>query len=383
MSTSRAFVISACFLFLSSALSDEAETARLINQVRSIGPKGENHKSAVMAAAKLQQSDMTELTQIIRGMEGANPLATNWLRGIAEQVASQHVRNGGKLPLRDLHALFSDTRQAPRGRRLAFELIASVDSAAEGRLIPGLQTDPSLELRYDAIRLAIDQAAAKEKEGNQDGAREIYGRAFFNARDIKQTKHLAAKLKELGVSIDMPTRMGFITHWHVIGPFENGSEKGWDVAYPPEKEVDFLGEYEGQKGRVKWMEHSTQEEFGLVDLNKVLGEHKGAIAYAATEFISDKDQTVDIRIGCINANKVWVNGGLVAANHVYHTGMEIDQYGGQVKLKKGTNIILVKIGQNEQTEDWAKFWQFQLRVCDSLGGPILSEDRVIPKTASR
>jgi hypothetical protein len=78
-----------------------------------------------------------------------------------------------------------------------------------------------------------------------------------------------------------------------------------------------------------------------------------------------------------------VNGELVTANRVYHTGMVIDQYQGQAKLKKGKNLILVRISQNEQTEPWAQDWKFQLRVTDSLGGPVLAQDRVVPKTAGR
>jgi hypothetical protein len=120
----------------------------------------------------------------------------------------------------------------------------------------------------------------------------------------------------------------------------------------------------------------------VVNLNKVLDKHKGAIAYAATEFISDKDQTVDIRLGSFNANKVWANGELVTANRVYHTGVVIDQYRGQARLKKGKNLILVRISQNEQTEPWAQEWMFQLRVTDALGGPVLAQDRAVPKTAA-
>ena len=90
-----------------------------------------------------------------------------------------------------------------------------------------------------------------------------------------------------------------------------------------------------------------------------------------------------MRLGCINAHKVWVNGELAGTNHVYHTGMEIDQYKFSVKLKAGLNTILLKVCQNEQTEPWAQRWQFQLRVCDDLGGAILSQDRQVPKTASR
>ena len=42
------------------------------------------------------------------------------------------------------------------------------------------------------------------------------------------------------------------------------------------------------------------------------------------------------------------------------------------QLEPGRNRILVKVCQNEQTEDWTVEWEFQLRVTDSLGTPVLS-----------
>jgi hypothetical protein len=44
-------------------------------------------------------------------------------------------------------------------------------------------------------------------------------------------------------------------------------------------------------------------------------------------------------------------------------------------LRRGKNAILIKVCQNEQTEDWAQRWQFQFRVCDASGTAILSADR--------
>jgi len=156
-----------------------------------------------------------------------------------------------------------------------------------------------------------------------------------------------------------------------------------DVARPAGRRRGFAaGRTPRSDQRFEDVAHA-RDEFGVVDLNQGLDKHKGAIAYAATEFISDKDRSVDIRLGSINANKVWANGALVTANRVYHTGMVIDQYQGQARLRKGKNLILARISQNEQTEPWAQEWQFQLRVTDSLGGPVLAQDRVIPKTAAR
>ena len=55
--------------------------------------------------------------------------------------------------------------------------------------------------------------------------------------------------------------------------------------------------------------------------------------------------------------------------------MEIDQYRVNAQLKPGKNTLLVKMCQNEQKEDWTKEWEFQLRVTDALGTPIVSAKR--------
>ena len=44
-------------------------------------------------------------------------------------------------------------------------------------------------------------------------------------------------------------------------------------------------------------------------------------------------------------------------------------------LFRSKNTILVKVCQNEQTEEWAQRWQIQLRVCDATGTAVLSADR--------
>ena len=62
--------------------------------------------------------------------------------------------------------------------------------------------------------------------------------------------------------------------------------------------------------------------------------------------------------------------------------MKLDQYKVQaIELKPGRNAILFKICQNEQTDSWAQRYQFQIRVCDTTGTAILSQDKL--KTSQR
>jgi hypothetical protein len=161
----------------------------------------------------------------------------------------------------------------------------------------------------------------------------------------------------------------------LIGPFDNTALAGYDAVYPPETRFDPSGHYQGKSAEVAWIDHTTRDEYGVVDLNKALGKANGVVAYAAVEFESPDARPVELRLGSGNAHKLWLNGRLVSESKSYHTGEQIDQFTGKGELRRGKNLILLKLLQNEQTESWAQEWRFQLRACDALGTPILASNR--------
>lgn len=348
-----------------------AEVQPLLRTIRQVGPMGAGHREAVAAWKELSQADLSQLTAVLAGIEGANPLAANWIRSAAETIADRQIRAGRPLPLADLERFALDTKQAPQARRMAYEWLAK----APDRLIPGLLNDPSVEFRRDAVARLIEEADPLFDAKKNEEAVAIYQRAFHGARDLDQIQHLTKRLRELKQPVDLQTHFGFITNWKLIGPFDNVDKKGFAVAYPPERAVDFSATYEGKEGPVKWIEHQTQDDYGMVDFNKAIGKHMGVVGYAATEYESPREQTVELRLGCINANKLWLNGKLIDEHEVYHAGTKVDQYAQRVTLKPGKNLILVKVCQNEQKDDWAQNWQFQLRVCDATGTAILAANR--------
>jgi hypothetical protein len=353
---------------ISTLSAAEAELAAALARLRAIQPLGGGHRAAAMAAQQVAAAAPSELPRILAAMDGVNPIAENWLRGAAEAVAQ---RAGPQLPLPALEAFLADSGHSPRARRLAYELIAAVDPSAESRLIPQLLDDPSLELRRDAVAQALAQAAklVKDEQAPQ------YEVALRHARDLDQIKEAAQHLKDLGRPADLARHMGYVPTWHVLGPFDNGDDRGWDASYPPESRIDLAANLVGQKGPIRWIAYTTTDDYGLVDLTKVLDKHKGAVAYAYAEFVSDRAQPCELRHSSPNAIKVWLNGQLVAAHHVYHAGDPIDQYVGRGTLVAGANHLLVKICQNEQPEDWAQRWEFRLRVCDRIGTAILAANR--------
>ncbi|MFN8858422.1 MAG: hypothetical protein ACK50P_22825 [Planctomycetaceae bacterium] len=356
-----------------------AETAPLIEAVRSVDAEGKGARAAAQAFQKLAQEGPDAIPGLLKGLDGANPLASNYLRNAIESIVDRTRTAKGKLPLAEIETFLKETAHEPRARRLAFEILVATDKTNFDRLIPGMLNDPSTELRRDAVAQVMEQGNGLFDEDKKDEAREKYRLAMAVARDDDQVKTLKKYLEELGEKVDLPTHFGFLMTWHLIAPFDNTAGKGFPVAYPPEKEIDFTKEYDGKDGvKAAWVTTSTDDEYGIVDLAKVLTPFKGAVAYAAADFESDSEKPVDLRLGTPNSWKVWLNGKLLFAREEYHRGMSLDQYRMRGTLKKGKNTILIKVCQNEQTEEWAQRWQIQLRVCDATGTAVLSADRKAP-----
>jgi hypothetical protein len=342
-----------------------------LDRVRQVGREGAGNPAASKAWREIAKVDVGQVTRVLEAMDDATLLASNWLRAAVDTILERALEDHGKLPVAQLEQFLRERTHSPRPRRLAYEWIVKADPTAPDRLIPQMLDDSSLELRRDAV----EQVMRAADQAKDDQARRVlYEKALKSARDIDQVKTCAAALEKLGNPVDLAAQLGFIVDWSLIGPFDNTGQAGFDVVYPPEEEYEPDATYEGKIGPVRWTRYRTSDGNGLVDLNEALAKYSGAVAYAAFEFQSDRDQEVQVRLGCINASKVWVGGRLASADEVYHTGMELDQYTSTVQLQRGKNLILVKICQNEQTEDWAQQWRFQLRVTDSLGGAVRPGD---------
>ncbi|HIQ22722.1 MAG TPA: hypothetical protein EYH34_15975 [Planctomycetes bacterium] len=347
----------------------------LLGTLRAAGPEGKGSVEAAAAWRRLVQADADVLPQVLEAIDGADPLAANWLRTAVDAIAERQVRRGGPLPVKRLEAFLLDTGHDPKARRLAYELLCQADPSAPERLLPGMLDDPSLEIRRDAVARLIQRAEGVEKAKGSSQAVRLYWRALTAARDLDQIRLLARRLRQAGQTVDLARHFGFIVRWKLIGPFDNTDRRGLDTAYPPEEEIDFAATYDGKHGPVRWIDYQTSHAYGKVDLNAALVEEKEVVGYAAAEFRSDRRREVQLRLATPNAAKVWLNGQLLARYPIYHAGFQMDQYSVSGTLRAGRNVILVKICQNEQTQDWARDWVFQLRVCDRTGGGIRSTGR--------
>ncbi len=357
-----------------SASAAEADT--FLTRIKAVAKEGSGNQEAGAAWKSLVELGGSALMPTLAALDDASPVASNWLRSAANAVAEKEVAAGKKLPAAELETFAKDTKHSPIARRIAYELLVEVDAKAPERLLPGFINDASSELRRDAIAVAL--VKADKLEG--DAAKAELSRLFPNVRAKDQAEKIAKSLAKLGSPPDLIKSFGFVTKWHVVGPFDNTKGEGFTKVYDPEVEVDLKAKYRGKgDAEITWKPHTViigpdefelDEKVGIVNLNKVLDKHKYALAYAHAVVESETERPVEIRFASITSIKVFLNGKEVFARDEYHHGQRFDQYTGLGTLKAGKNEILVKVCQNDQKEPWAQNWQFQLRICDATGGAV-------------
>ncbi|HEY7311120.1 MAG TPA: hypothetical protein VH643_17275 [Gemmataceae bacterium] len=358
-------------LFLLTASSYGGETADALARLRAVGREGAGNAAAAKAWKEVVQQGPSALPAILEAMDDADAVSANWLRTALDAIGERALADGRPLPAEQLEQFVRQKRHNGAARRLAYEWLCRVDPKTPDRLLPGMLQDPSPELRRDAVAAVLKEAQTRLDKGDKDAARQAYQRALTGACDKDQVDLIAKELDKLGVKVDVPAHFGFVRRWLFVVPFDNTGNKGFDTAYPPEKRVDPKAVYTGKKGaEARWTTHTTEDRFGVVDLNKVLGKQKGVVAYAYAVLESPSERPIQIRAGSMNGLKIFLNGKEVFHRDEYHHGMELDQHIAAATLKAGRNELLVKVCQNEQTEDWAQEWKFQVRLCDATGAAV-------------
>jgi hypothetical protein len=293
------------------------------------------------------------------------------------------VADNGSFPRQALLTFYQDRSNDADARYVAYQLLLQDEPSSKSNLLETAETDPSLPIRYLKIAAMIDQAAAN-LESDKPSAQQTLQAVIADGRSPKQLEKATDLLKELGVQVDLADELGLIQKWSVIGPFDNTDSEDFDTVYLPESRYLDLGTpigtdksgtvqpEKGKRGEVEWQTVETDDRLGMVDLNPPLENEKDGCAYAFATFTVDSGYTgtAQTRLGCITANKVWVNGKLASSDNVYHSGTRIDQYIGTCELVEGENTVMIKVLQNAQTQPWAQDWEFQFRLTRPNGSAI-------------
>ena len=317
-------------------------------------------------AALAQQADRIAampadwIVPCLAALVDATPAGGNWLRGSLERAVD---RAGDSLSADALTAVVADRKQPARVRTLAFGWLKDRNpSRAEG-LLDGMLDDPALDLRREAVEKQLAAVAAADETAQKA----MHRQCLAAARDVDQIEQIAGWLSEHGEKVNLAEVLGFVQNWRVSEAFDNAKGVGFAKAYPPEAALPTRPE------TVQWKAVASADKHGAVDLNAAIATKKGVLAYAVADVVVPRSGPAEVRIGSPCAVAVWVNGKPVMAHEIYHASEAIDQYVATAEFREGTNTVMVKCCQNEQTESWAGDWKFQLRICDSIGSPLATQ----------
>jgi hypothetical protein len=151
----------------------------------------------------------------------------------------------------------------------------------------------------------------------------------------------------------------FLRTWVTLGPFPNPEDKllNEDLI----KEDKILPFPTLRTGKLEWNEFASPKDF--VDLDAAIGPSTDVVGYACCYLWVEQDADAVLWFGSDEGAKIMLNRETVLYEHRHDlTGPDSSRV--RIKLKKGRNVLLVKV------EELKYYWGFQARLT-GVGGRSL------------
>jgi len=165
-------------------------------------------------------------------------------------------------------------------------------------------------------------------------------------------------------------KLGFVSRWATVGPFDNENKVGLDRALGPELELDQpipLGRtYDGKERAVRWRVPPDAPQLGWFDFGDMMRPVENICAYATT-FVRARPGTraprpISIWVGAEGAFKLFWNGQAVLADPGYRD-LDLDRFAVPATLGAGYSRLTIKVCGGGSAP------KFALRIADEKGAP--------------
>ena len=226
-------------------------------------------------------------------------------------------------------------------RKKVLSVLSGLDTLEAFQMAMSHLDDPSLksEAALAACRIAQKIYTSKGRQLKED--LEKIAAANVGASTKQQALEILRNINKAKF---------YVTDWEVSGPYvRKGKDYAalFDIAFPPE--IDGSKDAKWRKlvpSTVEGMPSGTDPaQPWYLDLLEALDGGEQRVAYLRTRLEWPAEQRVTLRIGSDDGVKLWINGRLVHANNVAR-GFTPDQDSAAATLRKGENILLMKITQN-------------------------------------
>ncbi len=144
---------------------------------------------------------------------------------------------------------------------------------------------------------------------------------------------------------DLLEPLGYVSHYYLLGGFDNEGKGGCSRDFGPEGSLDLKATYAGKGHPASWRKLSVKSDDGYVDLATAIRPNHEAVAYALTFLQAPRETPATLSLGSSGAFRIWVNGELAALEDRYNRARP-DQTRVAVRLRKGVNRVLLKVCQN-------------------------------------
>jgi HEAT repeat protein len=205
--------------------------------------------------------------------------------------------------------------------------------------------DPALESEAGLAALAIVEKLAA---GDPALATSVASRVLARCKSpeiVTRAWTLRGKPKTSG---------GIIQDWVAAGPYTKPGATGALAVFEPEFEPEKPG------ANVQWKPVPRAD---MIDLLGILGNQADAAGYLKARIIAPGDADAILLLGSDDGVKAWLNGTVVLSHNV-DRGAAPDQDMAPIRLKQGTNDLLLKITQG------GGGWAACARIVASDGIPI-------------
>ncbi len=219
-----------------------------------------------------------------------------------------------------------------------------------------IQTLPALDavLPYLADPALVNEAAAaavgiaeKLADAHPQQVEEAAAKIVAQCQDGEMIRRASALRGK-------PKNGPFLRDWLVCGPYSQsgvtGAEKVFEIAFGPERPDE----------AVKWQPPPAGD---TINLSGVFPNKTDCVAYLKTQIIAPQDCDAQLLIGSDDGVKAWLNGAVVHSNNTDRFAV-IDQDRAPIKLKKGANLLMLKVTQG------GGGWLACARVVSLDGAPI-------------
>jgi len=160
-----------------------------------------------------------------------------------------------------------------------------------------------------------------------------------------------------------------IGKWYFAGPFDNTDRRGFDIAYPPEHEIDLSKQYLGKMGeKVTWREGNFPD--GQINNLKLFRNecNTNSAVYLYRELDLGGTAELPVSLGSDDTLTVWLNGKKIHEENVYRACTP-DEVKLTLRLQPGKNALLLKICQGDG--DFAFYYAAK---APTVVGPPMFED---------